>query len=164
MSKRTSPVSRIRPGDALADEDVDGAASRRAQQVRDPVGLDAVSLLRHVLAIAAQPGFDVDDRQPSRERSARARQRGIRVSAHEYGVRALALDHLGDPLLAHPQLVGIGAGANLEVVGGPRQARVEDLLRSHLRVVVLAGIDDHLVHMPRQSQRGERRSLDELRA
>ena len=71
----------------------------REEQIGEPVGLDPVGLLGHVVAVAAQAGLDVEQRHPGRDGGARAGERRVGVAADQHRVGLLRLDHPGDPLL-----------------------------------------------------------------
>ena len=147
------------PGDALRGKRLDRPLVGAEQERRKPVDLDPRALLRHREVAAPQPCLDVGDRNALRARGAGARERRVGVAQHE---------HDGGPLCRHDgadrrrQRVDV-RGAEVEPVGGLRQAElVEEDLRE-LVVPVLPRVDDHLVD-PRRAQRlGERRRLDELR-
>ena len=67
------------------------------------------------------------------------------------------------PLFSDGELLGVVARAHFQVVVGPAEPHVEDLLRGELGIVVLAGVDDDLVDM-RLERVSEWGSLNELRA
>ena len=67
------------------------------------------------------------------------------------------------PLRGGVDLLAVGQRADAEVVVGHGQLQVCDLQAGHLRVVVLSGVDQHLVHVLRE-RRGHGRGLDDLRA
>ena len=120
------------------------------EKVGEPVGLDPVVLLRHVVAVAAQAGLDVKQRHPGGDRGAGAGDRRVGVAANQDGVGPLALDHPGDPLLGDRDALVVGQRADAEVVLGQRQPQVGDLQVRHRRVVVLAGVDEDLLDAARR--------------
>ena len=88
----TSPTTSTRPGDVLAVEDLLRAVVGREEQLREPVGLDPVVLLRHRVVVAAQPGLDVRQRDAGLDSCPRAAERRVRVAVDEHPVGPL----LGD--------------------------------------------------------------------
>ena len=61
---------------------------RRAAEIREVVGDHAVVLFGHRAVVAAQPGFDVHERDAARVRGERAGERAVRVALHHDDVRA----------------------------------------------------------------------------
>ena len=124
MSHSTSPVTWISPRTSSASRLRRAPLGRREQHVGEPVGLDAVALLGHVVAKGAQPGLDVQQRQPGRGGGARARQRGVGVAAHEDRVGPLgARSPRASRSLAERELLLARARADAEVVVGRGQRR-----------------------------------------
>ena len=151
------------PRHALFDEDVAGVLAGSEEKVGEPVGLDPVVLLRHVLPVAAQAGLDVQQRHPGGDRGAGAGDRRVGVAADEDGVGPLALDHAGDPLLRHRDALLERQRADAEVELGQRQPQVGDLQVGHPRVVVLARVDQDLLDAAGVGKR-KRRGLHDLGA
>ncbi len=135
---------------------------RAQQQRRRVVGQHAVELLRHRAVERAHAGLDVRDRDLSLGGGQRARQRRVRVAVDEHQVGALARQQALERLEHARGLGRVGAAAELEVVLGPRQAELGEEDLGELLVVVLAGVDQHLLRFLAQPV-GHRRRLDELR-
>ena len=87
------------PGTPSSSERLAGVLAGSEEKVGEPVGLDPVGLLGHVVAVAAQPRLDVEERHPGGNRGAGAGDRRVGVAADQDRVGLLALDHPGDPLL-----------------------------------------------------------------
>ena len=92
----------------------------------------------------------------------RARQRRVGVAVDEHQVGALARQQALERLEHARRLGRVGAAAELQVVLGPRQAELGEEDLRELLVVVLAGVDQHLLRLLAQPV-GDRRRLDELR-
>ena len=151
------------PVDPLAEQHLAGVLAGREEQVGEPVGLDPVGLLGHVVAVAAQAGLDVEQRHPGGDGGAGAGDRRVGVAADEHRVGPLGLDHPGDPLLGHGDALVVGQRADAEVVFGQRQPQVGDLQVRHRRVVVLPGVDQDLLDAVGEGER-ERSRLHDLGA
>ena len=149
------------PGHSLLEEDVAGVLAGSEEKVGEPVGLDPVGLLGHVVAVAAQAGLDVKQRHPGGDGGAGAGDRRVGVAADQDRVGLLGLDHAGDPLLGDRDALVVGQRADAEVVLGQRQAQVGDLQVRHRRVVVLARVDEDLLDAVGEGER-ERRRLHDL--
>ena len=78
---------------------------------------------------------------------------------------ALGLEHRRNPLDHGGQLLGVGAAAGAEHVVGSRHAELGEEDLRHVAVVVLAGVDEHVVAVGVELARGgdQRRHLDEVR-
>ena len=112
MSQSGSPVTWTRAGDALRLEvRRERARGGREQHVRERVGLDAVALLGHVVAVGPQAGLDVDQRDAGGRRGPRAGERRVRVAAHEHGVGRSRAMTSSDPLGPDLKLV-LASSAN----------------------------------------------------
>ena len=111
---------------ALVDEDVAGVLAGGEEKVGEPVGLDPVVLLRHVVAVAAQAGLDVQQRHAGGNRGAGAGDRRVGVAADQDRVGAPALDHPGDPLLGDrdPGLFGSEPTPRLYSGSGSRRSAI----------------------------------------
>ena len=109
------------------------------------------------------PGLDVRDRDPRLRAGQRARQRRVRVAVDEHERRAPPRRSSGSSAASIRAVCAVlRAAAELEPVLRPRQPElVEEDLRERL-VVVLAGVDEHLVGDGAQRP-GHRGGLDELR-
>ena len=149
-------------GDALGDEVVARPGGRCQQQVGEPVGLDPVALLGHVVAVGAQPRLDVHERDAGGDGGAGAGERGVGVAPDDHDVGVLDLDDLGQALLAELELLLARSRADAQVVARLREARRVDVRLGHRLVVVLAGVDEDLLGEIGQS-RGDGRGLHDLR-
>ncbi len=149
--------------DALGRQVAHRDVGRAQQQVGDGVDQHAVDLLRHRPVERAQARLDVGHRQAELRGRERRRQRRVGVAVDDDPVRRRGGQHRLDALQHARGRLGVRAGADLEPVGGRRDAElvVEDARQAV--VVVLPRVDHHHV-----SQRGERqvqrRRLHELRA
>ncbi len=130
----------------------------------EAVGDDPVDLLGHREVEAAQARLDVGDRQAHLHRGQHRRQGRVDVAGDDQQVGLLVLDHRLQPLHRARRLLGVGAGADLEhVIGRGHAELLEEDLR-HRPVVVLAGVDDHVVAVRQAApHRGDHRGgLDEV--
>ncbi len=82
-------------GDAFAEQQAARTLGRREQPVGEMVGQDAIDLLGHGAIVAAQPGFDVTDRNPQlvRGQGAGEHRVGVAFDQHDVGP-PLAQDRL----------------------------------------------------------------------
>ncbi len=149
--------------DLLAGQDVARALVRAQQQRRDPVGLDAVVLLRHRPVAAAQPGLDVRDRHPLGDGRSRSGERRVRVPVDEHPVGPLVGDDRLERRLQRRQHLLARQCADAEAV---RRLGQPELLEEDVRqlaVVVLAGVHHDLFVTGLTQCFRQRRRLDELR-
>ena len=148
--------------DLLAVEDLLRAVVGREEQLREPVGLDPVVLLRHRVVVAAQPGLDVRQRDSGLDRGPRATERRVRVAVDEHPVRPLRGDRIDAARAAARRASRPPQPADLEPVA--RLAEPE-LLEEHprqLAVVVLPRVHDDLVDSGLSERLRHRPGLDEL--
>ena len=162
VSHSGSPVTSTRPATPSAMRLSRAPGRRRQEQVGEPVGLDPVVLLGHVVAVGAQPRLDVHERDAGRDRGAGAGERRVRVAADDDDVGVLEVDDLGQALLPDRELLVARARADAEVVARLREARRVDVRLGHRLVVVLAGVDEDLLGQVGQ-RRGDGRGLHDLR-
>lgn len=148
VTRKTNPARY-----SLADEDVDRRLCRGAEKIGNTIGLDPIAFLRHACPIAAETRFDMDHGQPRLYSRPCAGQRCVRIATHQYCVRLLLLEHLNDAFLTNCELFSIRSRPDFEIVGRPRQANIEKLLLGQLAIVMLTGVDDHLVHAACQCRR-----------
>jgi len=124
------------------------------EEVRDGVCDDAVELLRHRPVEAAQPSLDVAHRDLELRRDERRCQRRVDVAGHEHCVRLLSDEDRFEPLHHARGLLRVRAGADVEKVVRLRHRQVVEEDVRHRGVVVLAGVDQHLVD-PATPERGD---------
>ncbi len=75
----------------------------------------------------------------------RAGQGGVRVAVDQDPVRLLLEQHLLEPLQHLRGLPAVRGGADAEVIVGRRQVELVEEDIGELLVVVLAGVDEHLL-------------------
>ncbi len=125
------------------------------------VGQHAVLLLRHAHVVGAQAGLHMRDGDVQLGRGQRARQRGVGVAVDQHGVRFLPEKDLLDLDQHLAGLPAVRAGADAQVVGRARDVQLLEKHGGHVAVVMLPGVDEHLVAEGLQGPRNDR-SLDEL--
>ncbi len=129
------------------------------EERRHAVDLDPVAFLGHRQVEAPQARFDMGDRHLFAG-GVRPGERRVGVAVDEHPVGPLGLDRFPDRQ-GHRGRVG---RAQVEPVGGLRDAElVEEDLR-HARVPVLPGVQHDLVDPALPQRQGERGGLDELGA
>ena len=158
MDRRFRPSlgQQVRPGLGGVDE----------EELGDLVGDDPVDLLRHRAVEAAQPRLHVPDGQLELRRGQGGGERRVDVARDEHEIR-LQLEQHGLQPLDHPcDLLGVGPGADAEHAVGVADAELLEEDRGHLAVVVLAGVDEHVLEaVGTATQLGhDRRRLHHVRA
>ncbi|CAB4337458.1 unannotated protein [freshwater metagenome] len=135
---------------------------RAEQQLGAVVGQDSVQLLRHRAVEGAHPGLDVDDgniRLGGRKCTGQCR---VGVAVDENCVRLL-LCQKRRQRSDHPRsLLAVAASRDLQLDLRPRHPKFIDEDRRKLIVVVLTGMDQHLLVLGAQ-RAGDCSGLDELR-
>ena len=126
----------------LRTEVVNAVPGWREEQVRQPVGDDAVDLLRHRPVAAPEARLDVRDLEAELGGDERGCDRGVDVAVDEHHGGRGAEAHLLKALHDQRGLRRMRARADLEVVIGTGDAELPEEAVRHLRVVVLAGVDD----------------------
>ena len=155
------PLHVDRATNLLAQKHVSGVLAGGEQQVRDAVGLDPVALLRDVVPVAPQAGFDMEQGNARSLRRPGAGERRVGIAPDQDRIRVLPLDHLGDAALGDGDAPLVWERPDSEVVVGERQAQVGDQQVRHSRVVMLPGVDEDLVDAACERQR-ERPGLDDV--
>ncbi len=146
-------------GHALAGERLARALVGAEKELRQPVGLDPVSLLRHREVAAAEARLDVRERQSQPGGRECACERGVGVAVDEHPVGPLGGQALRD---RRPHQVRIGRAEVEPVAWLVEPEFLEEDLRE-LAIVVLAGVHDDLLETALPKGDGGRRRLDELR-
>ena len=132
------------------------------EQVADVVGEDAVHLFGHAPVVRAQTRLDVRDRDVHLRGDQRTGEGRVGVSVDEHPRRAdlarnsLEAGHHGAGLRA----MRARTDSQVDVRLGYAELTEEDL--RHVVVVVLAGVDEHLLVAPPDGA-ADRSRLDELR-
>ena len=126
------------------------------------VGQDAVDLLGHRAVERAHPGLHVRQRKVPPGGGERPGQRrvGVAVDEHELGRRVL--EHRLERVHHARGLGGVRSARDAELAVGRGNAQLAHEHRGELVVVVLAGVDQHLLVAFAQGARHGGR-LDELR-
>jgi hypothetical protein len=122
---------------------------------------DAVQFLRHAPVEAAQPGFDVGDRDAELGRGEGSGQGRVGVAKDDDSIRPGSLEQ-GLKRDEHPAgLVAVAAATDSEGVVRPRQAKLTEEVARHCVVVVLARVHKDLL-VDTAERWLERGGLDEL--
>ncbi len=151
--------------DVLALEVADRLFGVHVELVGDRVGEDPVDLFRHRPVVAAQTGLDVADRDAQLDRGQCRGDSRVHVPGNHDQVGRIGDQQRLEALHDLGGLLGVGAGADLEhVVRGGNAELLEEDFR-HQAVVVLAGVDDHLLAFGHAITQGgdDRGHLDEVR-
>ena len=138
------------------------ALGRAQQQRRRMVGQHAVELLRHRPVVGAHPGLDVRDRHPGLRARHGARQGRVGVAVDQHHVRPLGRQQRLQRGQHARGLRGVGAAPDAEPMVRPRQSQLVEEHPRQLVVVVLAGVDEHLMRA-RPQPVGDGGRLHELR-
>src|SRR5262249_23537677 len=138
------------------------AIAGTTQAIRDVIGDDAIDFLRHRAIERSKPRLDVHDGHMQLGGGERARQRRVRVAVHEHLVGTFVLDRAFNSGEHVRGVASVRERSDAELVIGRRDGEFVKELFGHLRVVVLAGVDEHFVgaRAQRPTHRG---GLDELR-
>ncbi len=148
-------------GEAFAGQVRHRRLGRAEEQVGAMVGEDAVRLLRHRPVEAAQARLDVRKADAHLRGRERACKRRVCVAEDDDPVRSFGLEDGLDAFEDLGCLPRVRAGANAElVVGGWQVQLLEEDVGQHA-IVVLAGVDQHLLVLLTQGL-AERGGLDEL--
>ena len=142
-------------GNALGGEVLIAVARGGEKQLREAIGQDAVDLLRHAPVARAQAGLHMGDPQSQLGGHERDGERGVDVAGDHHYLGVLAQENRLD---LHHHLRGLlrvraAARSEVHVRLGHAQILEEDV--GHLRVVMLAGVDQHLPHALALAQLGE---------
>ncbi len=146
---------------ALGQEVGAVAGGGGAQDVGELVDQDAVVLLGHVPVPAAQPGLDVQQRQPARVGGQRAGQRRVGVALHHHGQRRPAGEQLVELREGGGDLRGTGLPADACQAGRLGDPQLAQELAGQFPVVVLPGVHDVCGRAEQADEIGE---LDQFRA
>ena len=112
-----------------------------------------------------KPGLDVGDADAEFCGDERAGERRVDVADDDHPIRAFAHENGLEGEHDASRLLGMAAGADLEVEVGTRQAEIAKESVRHRLVVVLPGVDEHLRDFVRALPDlvDERRDLHEVR-
>ena len=151
-------------GDAFAAQQVARMRGGGEQEFREMVGEDAIDLLGHRAVVGAQPGFDVPHDDAQLLRRERGGEHRVGVALDQDHVRVLARQHRLHPAHDRGDLIGLRAGADLEVEVGRREIQLAEEHSVHLERIVLAGVEQPIVDAARDAGAHDRRHLDDLGA
>ena len=150
--------------DPLPREVVERALGMDEEDAAQVVGEQPVVLLGHPVVVAAQAGFEVGDRDVELDRGERAGERRVHVAGDDDHVRAPLEQHLLDADERLRGLLAVRAGADAEEHVGLGQAELAEEDVGHLRVVVLAGVDERDLDSGLLERAMDGRRLHEVRA
>ena len=122
----------------------------------------AVLFLRHPHIIGAQSRLDMSHRDMDFRCSQCARKRGIRIAVHQQEIRLFLKQDVLDFSEHFACLMAMRAGSYAKVIFGMRDAQFFKKYIRHIVVIVLAGMDDNLLHFSGK-RGGNDGGLDELR-
>ena len=150
--------------DSLAREVVDRALGVDEEDAAQVVGEHAVVLLGHRRVEAAQARLEVRDRDVELHRGERAGERRVDVAGHDDELRPPLEQHLLDADERPRGLLAVGAGADAEEDVGLGQPELVEEDVGHLRVVVLARVDERDLDSGLLERAVDGRRLHEVRA
>ena len=135
-------------GHALPAQVLAGQAVRGQEQVAQAVRDQAVDLLGHGHVSAAKSRLDMADLDAQLLGRNRAGQGGVDVPHHHDPVGLFLQQHLLEGDHGLPDLLGMGAGPDLQVDVRVRDAETVEEAFGHAHVVVLAGVDQDVLDGP----------------
>ena len=133
--------------DPLAAQVLHRAVGRAEQQRGEMISNHAIDFFRHGAVVASQPGLDVGHGNPQLAGRQAPGQRGIRVTVHQHEIRPFLLYHRFEPLQHAGSLLSVRAGPNPQVICGRRHIQFLEKDGRHVVVIVLAGVDHHLLDL-----------------
>ena len=166
VDHRVPDEVRQREVDPLALEVVERALGVDEQDAADVVGDEPVVLLGHRPVVAPQAGLEMGDRDVELHRRERAGERRVDVAGDDDEVGLPVEQDPLDPDERPRRLLRVGARADAEEDVRLRQVELGEEDVRHVRVVVLAGVDE--VELDLRGELAERavhrRRLHEVRA
>ena len=150
--------------DAFAREVAERALGVDEEDAAQVVGEHTVVLFRHPVVVAAQAGFEVRDRDLQLHRGKRPCERRVDVAGDDDHVGTSLEQHLLDPDESLRGLLAVRAGADAEEDVGLGQAELAEEDVGHLRVVVLAGVNERDLDSGFLERPVDGRRLHEVRA
>ena len=144
-------------GDTFVPQILVGHGVGCEQEIRNRVRAEAVDLFRHGHVARAQSGFDVSDADAEFLGGEGAGNRRVHVSHDDHPIRTMFQARRLERHHDARGLLGMRAGAHLQVDVGLGNAEVAEEVVRHVPAVVLAGVDEEQIGggMP-VSPRGER--------
>ena len=132
-------------GDAFGLEVRGGVPGRQEQQIRQPIRHDAIDLLGHGPVATAQPGLHVTDAHLELRGHERGGNGGVHVTIRQHEIRLDLDDHGLEALHHRSRLLRVRPRPHAEVVVRRRDPELLEESVRHARIVVLAGMDDHVL-------------------
>ena len=132
-------------GDALRLEVLGRVPGRQEQQIRQPVRDHPVDFLGHGPVAAAETGLDMTDAHLELCGHERGGDGGVHVAVRQDEVGTDFDDHRLEALHHGRRLLSVGPRPHAEVVVGRRDPQLLEKGVRHVRIVVLAGVDDHML-------------------
>ncbi len=130
------------------------------QAIRD----DAIDLLGHRPIAAPQARLDVADADVQLRGHQRGRDRRVHVAVHEQQVGLALQQERLEALHDRGRLLRMGPRPDPEVIVGRRDPQLLEERVRHTGVVVLAGVDDHVLYAPLHQRAIDGGELHEVRA
>lgn len=128
------------------------------------IGEHAIVLLRHPAIERAKPCLEMGERVVQLHSTHRGGEGGVRVAVHEHPVGGVLIEDRIERTKHRTGLYTVASRSDTEVHIRRRNAKViEEHVREH-RVVVLAGVHDHVIDPGGGGCLGNGGELDELGA
>jgi hypothetical protein len=131
---------------ALVSEVSDGVGAGNEEQTRQAVSDKAVDFLRHRQVEAAQPSLHMGDSDTHFGRNQSGCECGVHIAVDDHQIWLVLNEEILQCSHDGGSLVAVAARADAEIDVRARQLQLTEEHFRHLVVVVLAGMNQQLVH------------------